>query len=125
MQLRYETGLTGQDHVSQQAWGQASLPQGAAAESTVERTDRGKPRRLPDAAAEALIAIKKQHPAVKQRRGLGRDSVTNPLLVEVRPQVLQHSDGIGLQSRENHFIEPCQAHEPSTIVATTDVARKR
>ena len=31
------------------------------------RTDRGKPRRLPDAVAEALIAIKEQHPALSIR----------------------------------------------------------
>jgi transposase InsO family protein len=36
------------------------------------RADRGQPRRLPDAVAEALIALKEQHPKLSVRQVIGR-----------------------------------------------------
>jgi transposase InsO family protein len=47
------------------------------------RTDRGRPRRLPVAAAELLIAIKEQHPTCSVRRVIERARATGKLPAEL------------------------------------------
>jgi transposase InsO family protein len=47
------------------------------------RTDRGQPRRLPDTAAEALIAIKEQHPRYSVRRVIQRVRASGQIPAEL------------------------------------------